>query len=185
MAEQKQSYPKHWSRKLKTVFRNLDLDNDGYMTEEDLNRSYKHVQEAHPRLDAEEQRRQKRSVWIDFYNGGKQVPDGHRLSEAHFLQNMWAVVKTPGFKQQASDMATKTLEQADLEKKGYISKEEYLKIAGKFVGLDRAAAAFDTMDVKKTGKVTHDELLAAQLFYFTDTDDEDNPLNFIMGPLVD
>ena len=44
---------------------------------------------------------------------------------------------------------------------------------------------FDTMDVKKTGKVTHDELLAALLFYYTNIDDEDNPLNFMKGPLVD
>ena len=185
MAEQKQSYPKHWSRKLKTVFRKLDLDNDGYLTEEDLNRSLKHKLETYPSLDAEEQRQQMHSVWIDFYNGGQQVPDGYRLSEAQFLQNMWEVVKTPAFKQQVSDMATKTLEQVDLEKKGYISKEEYVKIAGKFLGLDRAAAAFDTMDVKKTGKVTHDELLAALLFYYTNIDDEDNPLNFMKGPLVD
>lgn len=185
MAEQKQSYPKHWSRKLKTVFRKLDLDNDGYLTEEDLNRSLKHRLETYPSLDAEEQRQQMRSVWIDFYNGGQQVPDGYRLSEVQFLQNMWEVVKTPAFKQQVSDMATKTLEQVDLEKKGYISKEEYVKIAGKFVGLDRAAAAFDTMDIKKTGKVTHDELLAALLFYYTNVDDEDNPLNFMKGPLVD
>ena len=127
------------------------------------------------------------------------------------------VVKTPACNQQVSDMATKTLEQADTEKKGYISKQDYVKIASKFLGLDRAAAAFDAMDVKKTDtekkgyiskqdyvkiaskflgldraaaafdamdvkkteKVTHDELLAPLLFYYTDTDDETHPLNYM------
>jgi len=82
-------------------------------------------------------------------------------------------------------MATKTLEQSDPEKKGYISKQEYVKIAGRFVGQNRAASAFDAMDVKKTGKVTHSELVAALLFYYTDTDDTAHPLNYMKGPLVD
>ena len=185
MAEQKQSYTKHWARKLKTVFRQLDLDNDGYLTEEDLNHSLNHRLEAYPSLDAEEQCQQMHRVWIEFYNGGQQVPDNYPLSEAEFLQNMWMAVKTPAFKQQVSDMATKTLEQADTEKKGYISKQDYVKIASKFLGLDRAAAAFDAMDVKKTERVTYDELLAALLFYYTDTNDETHPLNYMKGPLVD
>ena len=176
---------KHWARKIKTVFRHLDLDNDGYLTEEDLTRSLKHKLEAYPSLDAEEQRQQMHRVWIDFYNGGQDVPDCYRLSEAQFIENMWKVVKTPEFKRQVSDMATKTLQQADPEKKGYIAREEYVKIAGKFLGQDRAAAAFDAMDVRKAGKVTHDELLAALLFYYTNTEDEINPLNYMKGPLVD
>ena len=73
MAEQKQSYTKHWARKIKTVFRQLDLDNDGYLTEEDLNHSLNHRLEAYPSLDAEEQRQQMHRVWIEFYNGGQQV----------------------------------------------------------------------------------------------------------------
>ena len=185
MAEQKQSYTKHWARKLKTVFRQLDLDNDGYLTEEDLNHSLNHRLEAYPSLDAEEQHQQMHRVWIEFYNGGQQVPNNYSLSEAEFLQNMWLVVKTPVFKQQVGDMATKTLEQADTEKKGYISKQDYVEIASKYLGLDRVAAAFDAMDVKKTERVTHDELLAALLFYYTDTDDETHPLNYMKGPLVD
>ena len=60
-----------------------------------------------------------------------------------------------------------------------------MKIAGKFLGHDRAAAAFDAMDIRKAGKVTHDKLLAALLFYYTNTEDEINPLNYMKGPLVD
>ena len=113
------------------------------------------------------------------------IPNNYPLPEAEFLQNMWMVVKTPVFKQQVGHMATKTLEQADTEKKGYISKQDYVKIASKYLGLDHAAAAFDAMDVKKTERMTHDELLAALLFYYTDTDDETHPLNYMKGPLVD
>jgi len=106
MAEQKVTspteYTEHWARKIKTVFRHLDLDNDGYLTEADLNRSLKHRLEAYPNLDAEEQRQQMHSVWIDFYNGGQEVPEGYRLPEAQFLKNMWKIVKTPAFKQQVS-----------------------------------------------------------------------------------
>ena len=170
---------------IKTVFRRLDIDNDGYLTEEDLTRSLNLRLETYPTLDAEEQRKQMHNVWIDFYNGGQDVSDCYRQSEAQFLENMWKAVKTPGFKKQVSDMATKTLQQADTEKKGYIAKEEYVKIAGKFLGHDRASAAFDAMDIRKAGKVTHDELLAALLFYYTNTEDEINPLNYMKGPLVD
>ena len=31
-----QTVTKHWARKIKTVFRRLDTDNDGYLTEEGL-----------------------------------------------------------------------------------------------------------------------------------------------------
>ena len=73
----------------------------------------------------------------------------------HSPLRTWKAEKTPGFKKQMSDMATKS-QQADQEKKGYIAREEYVKIAGKFLGHDHAAAVFDAMDVKKAGRVTHD-----------------------------
>ncbi len=48
-----------------------------------------------------------------------------------------------------------------------------------------AAAVFDAMDAKGTEKLAHDELLAALLFYYTDTADESSPLNYMKGPLMD
>ena len=163
----------------------MDLDHDGYLTYSDLERSLQHKLAAYPELDAEQELGQQRKAWIDFYNGGKKVPDDYRLSEADFLKNMWKAVKEPTFKQQTSDMATKTLERVDAEKKGYVSKEEYVKVAGRHLGLDKAAAAFDSMDVNKNGRVTHKELLDALLFYYTDANNEASPLNYMKGPLMD
>ena len=178
-------YTKHWGKKMKTIFRHLDLDHDGYLTYSDVERSLQHKLASHPELDVERERQQQRKVWIDFYNGGQEVPDDYRLSEADFLTNMWKAVKEPAFSQAVNDMATKTLEGVDAEKKGYVSKTEYVKVAGRHLGLDRATAAFDSMDVKKSGRVTHKELVDALLFYYTDTDDEASPLNYMKGPLVD
>ena len=44
---------------------------------------------------------------------------------------------------------------------------------------------FDALDEEKTGRVTLEDALKAQRFFFTDTEDENHAFNFVRGPLVD
>ena len=170
---------------MKTIFRQMDLDKDGYLTYSDLDSFLQLRLSAFPDLDIESERQQQRKVWIEIYNGGKDVPDDYRLSEANFVDNMWKVVKEPRFRQFANDMAKKALARMDTQNKGYVSKDGYVKVAGKLLGLDKATACFDCMDIKKSGRVNHEEIMDAVFFYYTDTDDEVHPLNYMNGPLAE
>lgn len=50
-------------------------------------------------------------------------------------------------------MAEEVFVQMKCEQKGYISKEEYVKVAAKMVGEESAVALFDAVDLNKNGKV--------------------------------
>ena len=53
------------------------------------------------------------------------------------------------------------MEEMDLEHKGFITREEYLKMAGKAMGQKRAEAIFDAIDVNHKGKVRESQMTSS------------------------
>lgn len=168
---------------MKTAFRAWDANRKGYLTKEDVLKRTDKLLEIYPDIDIEPARQQSLRFWVEACNLGLPVPEDYRLTEAQFLQNMWKSVKQPSLMELMRDMIMRSMEYMDKEKKGYISKEDYMNGATKFMKAEHASAAFDCMACD--GKITAESMLKAARFYYTDTDSVDHPLNLMRGPLVD
>jgi Ca2+-binding EF-hand superfamily protein len=84
---------------------------------------------------------------------------------------------------QVQTMVKEGMESLDVEHKGYITREEYVGKLARHVGVEHATAVYNAMDTDSKGKIEHDDLFRAKLFYYTDLSDEANPLNLMQGPL--
>ena len=174
----------HWCRKMRTHFRS-SVGTKGYITKEGVMQSALATLEAYPELDAEELKEHARKTWIQDLNCGMDPPAGYRLTEAQFVQNMWVMVNQPSFKERTSKMTTKAMQQLDKTNKGYVTKDEYLRMTRKLVKEEDLRRIFDALDETKQGKVTRDNMERAYLHFFTNTDDTEHPFNLLRGPLVD
>ena len=140
---------------------------------------------VYPELDAKMIMEHTRKSWIEDLNGGMDPPAGYRLTEAQFIQNMWVSVNQPSFKERASKMTAKVMQQLDKDNKGYCTRDQYLRMTSKLVKEEDLKRMFDALDESKQGKVTRENLEKAHIHFFTDTDDEEHPFNMLRGPLVD
>jgi len=176
---------KHWCRKMKTHFRN-SVGTKGYITEEEMmERTCAATLKVYPELNAEELKKQVRHSWIHDLNCGMEPPPGYRLTEAQYVQNMWVMVNQPSFRERTSEMTAKVFEQMDKEKKGHLTKDQFLQMSSKVLNEKGLQGLYDVLDETKQGKVTRDALERAYIHFFTDTCDEEHPFNLLRGPLVD
>ena len=174
---------KHWCRKMKTHFRN-SVGTKGYITEEEVMERTRATLKVYPELNAEELMKQAHHSWIHDLNCGMEPPPGYRLTEAQFVQNMWVMVNQPSFKERTSEMTTKVFEQMDKEKKGYLTKDQYLRMTSKLLNEKDLQRLYDALDETKQGKISPGAMERAHAFFFTNTDDEEHPFNLLRGPLV-
>ena len=178
----------HWIKKMKSVFRPWDIDagSKGYVTEEDFKKRVPKTLEKFPDFDAKQMYERSHRHWVDHCNLGVEMPEGYRLTEAQYVQNMWLNIHRPSFKEQLRQDCMDFMQRVDKEKKGHLTKEDAKAIAPKVVkdhDHPKTQAVFDAVDKEKTGKVTHEQVFEAQLFFFTDKEDKDHPYNHIRGPL--
>ena len=119
-------------------------------------------------------------------NCGVEMPKGYRLTEAQFVQNVWLTIHTPAFEEYLRETAAQFMAGVDKEKKGYLTKEDGKEITPKIMKEchPKTKEIFDALDEEKTGHITLEDILKAQRFFFTDTEDEDHVFNYVRGPLV-
>ncbi|CAI7990273.1 hypothetical protein GBAR_LOCUS447 [Geodia barretti] len=157
----------------------------GYITKEEVMQKTLETLEAYPALDAEELKEHARKVWIEDLCCGMDPPAGYHLTEAQFVQNMWVMVNQPSLKERTRKATEKVMQQLDKAKKGYVTKDEYLRMTRKLVSEEHLQRIFDALDETKQGKVTRESMEKMYTHYFTDTEDEEHPFNLLRGPLVD
>ena len=174
----------HWCRKMRTHFQ-ASIGKKGYITKEEVMERARVTLEYYPELDAEEIMEQTRLSWVRDLNCGMEPPVGYRLTEAQFVQNMWLVVNQPSFKERASEMTGKAFEKLDKDKKGYVTKDQYLRMTKQMHSEEGMTKLYNELDPSKSGKITREAMERAHIFFFSDTEDEQHPLNLLRGPLVD
>ena len=157
----------------------------GYITKEEVMERARVTLEHYPELDAKEIMEQTRKSWVQDLNCGMDPPPGYRLTEAQFVQNMWLMVNQPSFKQRASEMTGKVFDKLDKDKKGYVTKDQYLRMTRKLNSEEDMEKLYGALDASKSGKVTREAMERAHIFFFTDTENEEHPFNLLRGPLVD
>ena len=175
---------KHWCRKMRTHFV-ASIGKKGYITKEEVMERARVALEHYPELDADEILEQARQSWVQDLNCGMEPPPGYRLTEAQFIQNMWLVVNQPSYKQRVKEITAKVFEKLDKDKKGYVTKDNYLRMTKQLNSEETVAKIFEALDASKSGKVDREAMERMYTFFFTDTEDEKHPFNFLRGPLLD
>nr|BAG06945.1 okadaic acid binding protein 2.3 [Halichondria okadai] len=182
---------KHWCRKIRSMFRQWDVEAGlkGYVTEEDFKNRVGKTLERFPELASSKDKLIERAHhhWVEHCNLGVKMPPGYRLTEAQYIQNFWLFIHSPKFDQYLKEASQIIWDGLDKEKKGFLTKEE-AHAHGIRVTNDKDHASrgiFETMDEKKSGRITFEDTIKAQRFFFTDQNDESHPFNHIRGPLVD
>ena len=180
----------HWCRKMRTVFRPWDVEagSKGHVTEEDFKKRVRKSVERFPELGAsiEKLYEQAHVHWVEFCNCGVEMPEGYRLTEAQYVQNMWTFIHNELSLEKYLREASKIFwEGVDKEKKGYLTREEAGKIGSKLVKDKEERGIFEILDKENKGRITLEDTIKAQHFFFTDQEDKDHPFNFVRGPLVE
>jgi hypothetical protein len=157
----------------------------GYVTLEDFKKRARATQEKFPELATSALERAERH-WLNHCNCGVEMPEGYRLTETQYLQNLWWKIHQPSFEEELRDAAMNFMKSVDKDNKGYFTREEAKKISEK-IGRQhpKVKGVFEHLDKENTGRVTFEQSLEAQKFFFLDTEDEDHPFNYVYGPLVD
>ena len=181
-----------WVRKMKTLFRTLDTDGDGFITLEDNQASPKRMTEYFnlSKEKAEAVLEYTRRVgWVEFVNAGIEPPEGHRVSEQTFVENIARAVNSQ--EDVAKPLAECHIILLDLKEQGILSREEYLKVFGaQGVAEELSVKRFEELDSDKDGRITVDDYTQDIRFFFTDLGDggdgpgDDDDRNNIFGQLI-
>ena len=177
---------KHWCRKMRSVFHPWDVQagSKGYVTLEDFKKRAQVSQEKFPELGDQTER--VRRHWRNHCNCGVDMPEGYRLTEAQYVQNIWWKIHQPSFEEELREAAMNFMKAVDKDNKGYFTREEAKQISEKIGKQDpKSKAIFDRLDKENTGRITFEQALEAQKFFFLDQEDEKHPFNYVYGPLID
>lgn len=177
---------KHWCRKMRSLFHGWDKQagGKGYVTLEDFKKRAMASQQKLPELDAVMERVKKH--WVNHCNCGVEMPEGYRLTEAQYIQNIWWKIHQPSFEEELKEAAMNFMKAVDKDNKGYFTSEEAQKINEKLGKQHpKMQAVFEQLDKDNTGRVTHEQCLEAQKFFFYDLEDEEHAFNYVYGPLAD
>ena len=176
---------KHWCRKMRSLFRASDPDCKGYITREDLERRAKASQAKFPELAAGAVERADRH-WRDHCNCGVEMPCGYRLTESQYIQNLWWKIHQKSFEEELKEAAMNFMRAIDKENKGYFTREEARAVNEKLGRKHpKMEEILNHMDKDNTGRITFEQSLEAQKFFFYDKEDEEHPHNHVYGPLAD
>ena len=183
--QRKENYSNLWARKMKKVFRALDHDKRGYLTEDYLKETHDKWHKDFPQVQREKLGALQQMSWKVLFNNNNPVPPDHKLSEEMFLRNMWITVNQPNFRELFAPTSKALFDGMKLKHDGYFTRDEFIKMNIRKAGEDIARSTFEQMDTDKDDKVSFDELLDSKVFYYTDASDETHPFNLVNGPLED
>ena len=166
----------HWVRKIRTLFSTLDTDSDGFITLEDNQASPKRMIEYF-NLSKEKSETvldyTRRVGWVQFANAGIEPPEGHRVSEQTFVENIARAVNSK--EDVAKQLAECHIILFDLKEPGFISREEYLTVfRAQGVAEEISVKRFEELDSDKDGRITVDDYTQDIRFFFTDLGDRED-----------
>lgn len=180
---------RHWARKMKSVFRAWDVQagSKGYVTLEDFKNRARASLEKFPGMGDEKTALERvERHWRDHCNCGVDMPIGYRLTADQYVQNVWWKIQQPSFEEELKEAAMFFMKAVDKENKGHINHDEAKEINSK-LGRDHphVNGVLDHIDTEKSGRVTFEQALEAQKFFYLDMEDEKHPFNHVYGPLCD
>ncbi|NER22296.1 MAG: hypothetical protein F6J96_16665 [Symploca sp. SIO1C2] len=179
-----------WVARVKTYFKLMDVNGDGFLSLSD----YEEI--ANRLIELQGNSSDPEAIRTLFYNlfqnmiaGGASVDANTKITEEEAVAN---AAKAVSVLQSAPEVGRQKNEVffdiIDTNNSGEISREEYRKYIAVYSGGDqpeRADQAFDSIDTDGNGSITREEFVDGHMgYWFTHPDDQNhNPLPY--GPLVD
>ncbi|XP_013398983.1 sarcoplasmic calcium-binding protein-like [Lingula anatina] len=170
----------HWRRKMRTQFRALDTNGDGYLTKEDIEMgarrtaAYMNLSDENTEIILD----QRLAYWRDSLSKG-------RISEDRFVDNQLVVMNDNNCREILFDSLCSRFRAMDLDGDGLISPDEHAAIFYSFnIPTEHSKKVFDIIDSDSDGFITQEEFVLA-LTEFNLTENPDNKFNECFGPLVD
>jgi len=172
-----------WERKVRTFFKLVDIDGNGYITKgdyESLADRYKEMGKLDD-VKAKQVRRKLVKVWFDLFEADS--TDG-RVDEATFCQSARkceALIFTT-----ATQFHGLFFDLIDLSGDGIIQKDEF-RLFFKVFGIgdeQQVIQSFNGLDSNGDGELSYEEFVQAGCQYFI-SGDEALPSKFLYGPLVE
>jgi len=179
-----------WVARVKTYFKLMDVNGDGFLSLSD----YEEI--ANRLIELQGNSSDPEAIRTLFYNlfqnmiaGGASVDASTKITEEEAVAN---AAKAVSVLQSAPEVGRQKNEVffdiIDTNNSGEISREEYRKYIAVYSGGDqpeRADKAFDSIDTDGNGSITREEFVEGHMgYWFTHPNDQDqSPLPY--GPLVD
>jgi len=172
-----------WERKIRTFFKRMDANGDGFVSKQDYQwlagKYAEHGQLNY--VQAKQVSRKLEKIWDDFYE--KNSKNGDSDEKAYIKSLKERKSKLFEMCQQFHGLFFDLI---DLSGDGIVQSEEFalfFKVFG--IGDETVAAeSFKKLDTNADGKLSHDEFLKAGFEFFY-SGDESLPSKHLYGPLVD
>ncbi|XP_013410325.1 sarcoplasmic calcium-binding protein 1-like [Lingula anatina] len=177
----------HWRRKVRTVFKCLDSNADGYITREDwvigVRRFVQYLN-----IDDEKAERilnERLAVWKSLVKDSEDDTTA-KISVEEYVQHSLSFVNWVNYRQELQvKLISTTFNGMDVDGDGLISKEEHAAFFyGIHVPVEHSKDVFNVMDADKDGFISLAEYAEAHMEFWL-TEDPENKYNEFFGPLVD
>ena len=184
----KKIVPEFWIMKMKTAFVWHDVNDKGYIIEQDFASFIEEMIKLFPDMTEEQKELLEAKhgrVWGDFLEGKGKGPD-YKVTESMYIEKCFDIVNKEG----AEDMVRKEWHNSftyqDTNQDGVISKAEHRRFfeAMKHIDPNGAIVAFSAIDKDMDGVISRDEYVEAAVEYFFNFSDETKPSKYFFGPLV-
>ena len=184
-SELKNVLPKFWIAKMKTVFSWLDVDGDGYITENDFVVWEKELNKLNPDMSQEQKdllTSNRKAVWDDL-NGGKGKGSDYKMTEDMYIERFFYFTTQEGSEEMLKREWEKTFNAMDNNRDGVISKSEHRLFFHSWKDPVGAIVAFTAIDENMDGMISRDDFTKAGTEYFFNFTDETKPSTYMFGPL--
>ncbi|CAG0906939.1 unnamed protein product, partial [Cyprideis torosa] len=178
-----------FKRKMKTLFRFSDVNQDGKLTWDDFEVASREIVKfgGLTKEEADEFKKYQRMKWDFFFDLKGVNSDQDFLTEDQYLTAMAEMINIPEVEDEGNYdeyVVPFFFKALDLNGDGKISMKEYIKLFQAHGVPEREAMkAFKSLDVNGDGEVSFNEFCAANLEYMF-CEVEDKPCKEMFGPLV-
>ena len=184
-SELKDALPKFWISKMKTAFAWLDVDGDGYLTENDFAIWEEEMTKLCPDM-SEEQRdilaSNKRAVWNDLFGGRGKGAD-YKITEDMYIERLYYVTTLEGSEEMLRKEWERNFSVMDINKDGVISKTEHGLFFRSWKDPIGGIVAFTAIDENMDGVISREEYTKAGTEFLFNFTDESKRSKYMFGPL--
>ena len=180
-----------WVTKMKTYFKVMDVDQNGFLSLSEFEEiAERLVQLQDNASKAEDIREVFRLLFQYFVAGGDPVDSETQIAEEEFLAKTANTIflSPPAAVEVGKRKNVVFFDSIDTDGSGEISPEEYRKYLAIYSGGDdaeRAKQAFDSIDIDGNGLISRDEFVKAHIHYWFERVEDPNYSPLPYGPLVD